>query len=169
MPHPLIAPPGSGTPAHIRRFRTHVRVRAEASGGAASVLEHELAPGCVAMPVHRHDGACEVLHVVAGTLWLWLDGEERCLEAGSSAVVPPGARHTVWVDVDAPGPTRFVAVCAPGGMERYYEDVAAHVPDAVDGRGPDMTGVLAAGARHGVVVELPSLYDLIARHGLSLA
>lgn len=166
---PLIAPPDTGTPAHIRRFRTRVRVRAEASGGAASVLEHALAPGCVAMPVHRHAGTCEVLHVVEGVLWLWLEGEERRLEAGSSAVIPPGARHTFWVDVDAPAPTRVVAVCAPGGMERYYEDVAAHVPDATTGRGPDMAGVLAAGARHGVETELASLYELIARHGLSLA
>src|SRR5688572_9533993 len=108
--------PGAGSHADIRRFRTRVRVRAEASGGAASVLEHELAPGCLAMPIHRHDGACEVLHVVAGALWLWLDGEERRLDAGASAVIPPGARHTFWVDVDAPAAARVVAVCAPGGM-----------------------------------------------------
>ena len=167
-PSPLVAPPGSGTAADIRRFRTSVRVRAEASGGAATVLEHALAPGCVAMPVHRHP-ACEVLHVLEGTLWLWLDGEERRLGAGSSAVVPPGARHTFWVDVDAPAPARFLAVASPGGMERYYEDVAAHVPDPSTGRGPAMDGVLAAGARHGVETEMGSLYDLVARHGVALA
>ncbi|MDF1502538.1 cupin domain-containing protein [Roseisolibacter sp. H3M3-2] len=166
---PLVAAPDAGTAADIRRFRTRVRVRAEASGGAASVLEHTLDAGCVAMPVHRHAGVCEVLHVLEGTLWLWLDGEERRLPAGSSAVVPPGARHTFWVDVDAPRPARVLVVASPGGMERYYEDVAAHVPDAATGRGPDMAGVLAAGARHGVEAELPSLYELIARHGLSLA
>lgn len=168
QPSPLVAAAGAGTDASIRRFRTRVLVRGDASGGAASVLEHALAPGCVAMPVHRH-AACEVLHVLDGALWLWLDGAERRLEAGGSAVVPPDARHTVWVDVDAPAPARFLAVCAPGGMERYYEDVAAHVPDGAAGRGPDMPGVLAAGVRHGVEPDMMSLYDLIARHGLSLA
>jgi len=165
----LVAAPDAGTDASIRRFRTRVRVRADASGGAASVLEHALAPGCVAMPVHRHAQACEVLHVLEGALWLWLDGVEQRLAAGSSAVIPPGARHTFWAEVDAPGPVRFLAVCAPGGMERYYEDVAAHVPDTAQGRGPDMAGVLAASARHGVEPDMMSLYDLIARHGLSLA
>jgi quercetin dioxygenase-like cupin family protein len=165
----LVAPPGAGTSADIRRFRTRVRVRAEASGGAASVLEHALAPGCVAMPVHRHAAVCEVLHVLDGALRLWLDGDERRLEAGSSAVIPPGARHTVWVDVDAPAPARWLAVLSPGGMERYYEEVAAHVPAPASGRGPEMSGVLAAGARHGVGVDMMSLYDLIARHGLALA
>ena len=164
---PLVAGPDSGTDASIRRFRTRVRVRGDASGNAASVLEHALAPGCVAMPVHRHD-ACEVLHVLEGALWLWLDGAEQRLAAGGSAVIPPGARHTFWVDVDALAPARFLAVVAPGGMERYYEDVAAHVPTGA-GRGPDMDGVLAACARHGVEPDMMSLYDLIARHGLSLA
>jgi quercetin dioxygenase-like cupin family protein len=169
QPAPLVAGPDAGTPADIRRFRTRVRVRAEASGGAASVLEHALAPGCVAMPVHRHVGVCEVLHVLDGALWLWLDGDERRLPTGSSVVIPPGARHTVWVETDAPAPARWLAVLSPGGLERYYEDVAAHVPGSAGGRGPDMPGVLAAGARHGVEVDMMSLYDLIARHGLALA
>ncbi len=167
-PASLVAAPGAGTDASIRRFRTTVRVRGDASDGAAAVLEHALAPGCVAMPVHRHAGACEVLHVLDGTLWLWLDGVEHRLAPGTVAVIPPGARHTFWVDVDAGAPTRFLAVVTPGGMERYYEDVAAHVP-ADARRGPDMAGVLAASARHDVEPDMMSLYDLIARHGLSLA
>ncbi len=164
----LVATPDSGTDASIRRFRTRVCVRGDASGGAASVLEHALAPGCVAMPVHRH-AACEVLHVLDGVLWLWLDGAEQRLAAGSSAVVPPHAPHTFWVDVDAPAPARFLAVCAPGGMERCYEDVAVHVMPGDGGRIRDMTAVIAACVRNGVEPDMMSLYDLIERHGLSLA
>jgi hypothetical protein len=54
-------------------------------------------------------------------------------------------------------------------MERYFEEVAAHVPPLGAGRGPDMSGVLGASARHGVEVDMASLYDLIGRHGLALA
>lgn len=169
MTSPLVAPPGAGTPASIRRFRTTVRIRAEASGGAASVLEHALDPGCLAMPVHRHAGVTEVLHVLRGTLVLWLDGQVIHATPGTSVVVPPGVPHTFWVDVDAPDATHVLAVVSPGGLERYYEDVAAHVPPHGAGQGPNMPEVLAASARHGVEVDMASLYDLIGRHGLALA
>jgi quercetin dioxygenase-like cupin family protein len=169
MDTPLIAAPGAGTVASIRRFRTTVRIRAEASGGAASVLEHALDPGCIAMPVHRHAGTTEVLHVLRGTLVLWLDGQVAHAPAGTSVVIPPGAAHTFWVDVDAPEATRVLAVLSPGGLERYYEEVAVHAAPNGTSRGPNMPEVLAASARHGVEVDMASLYELVGRHGLSLA
>jgi quercetin dioxygenase-like cupin family protein len=164
----LLAPPGAGTAARIRRFHTLVRVRGDASAGAASVLEHTLDPGCLSMPVHRH-AATEVLHVLDGALVLWLDGTELAAPAGTSVVVPAGAAHTFWVEPDASRAARALAVYAPGGMERYFEEVAAHVPPSGAGRGPDMAGVLDASARHGVDVDMGSLYELIGRHGLALA
>ena len=163
----LFAPPESGTETRIRRFRTRVRVRAEASHDAASVLEHALEAGCVAMPVHRHPGVTEVLHVLDGTLVVRLGADERAATAGTSVVVPPGAWHTLWVAPDAPEAARFLAVLAPGGMERYYEEVAAQL--RADDARPDMPAVLAASARHGVEVDMASLWDLIERHGLTLA
>ena len=36
-------------------------------------------------------------------------------------------------------------------------------------RGPDMAGVLDASSRHGVDVDMGSLYELIGRHGVALA
>ena len=168
LPNPsLVALPGHGTSAPIRRFRTTVRVRADASDGAVSVLEHTLDPGCIAMPVHRH-AATEVVHVLDGALALWLDGTVIDAPAGTSAVIPADAAHTFWVPVDAPRAARLLVVATPGGMERYYEDVSTHVPNDGSAR-PDMAGVLAASARHGVVVEMGSLYELIGRYGLSLA
>lgn len=164
----LLAAPGAGTAAPIRRFQTLVRVRGDASAGAASVLEHTLAPGCLSMPVHRH-AATEVLHVLGGALVLWIDGAELAAPAGTSVVVPARAAHTFWAEPDAPGAARALAVYAPGGMERYFEEVAAHVPPSGAGRGPDMAGVLDASARHGVEVDMASLYELIGRHGLALA
>jgi len=164
----LLAGPGAGTAAPIRRFHTTVRVRGDASKGAASVLEHTLQAGCLAMPVHRHAGATEVLHVLDGALVLWLDGAELAAPAGTSVVIPPGAAHTFWAEVDAPRTARALAVFAPGGMERYFEEVAAHVPPLGTGT-PYMPGVLGASSRHGVEVHMESLYELIGRHGLALA
>ena len=162
----LFATPEAGAESRIRRFRTRVRVRGEASHEAASVLEHTLEPGCIAMPVHRHPGITEVLHVLDGILVVRLGADERTAPAGTSVVVPPGAWHTFWVASDAPAAARVLAVVAPGGMERYYEEVAAQL--RADDR-PDMPGVRAASERHGIDVDMTSLWDLVERHGLELA
>ena len=163
----LVGAPNTGTSADIRRFRTRVRVPSEASGGAACVLEHVLAPGCVALPMHRH-AAAEVLHVLAGTLRVEIDNDSHVAAAGSSVVIPPGAWHTVWTDPEDTAPARFLAVCAPGGMDAYYADVARHVPPPGAGV-PDMEGISLVGERHGVEADLMSLYDLIERHGVELS
>lgn len=163
----LLGVPGTGADASIRRFRTRIRVPSEASGGAACVLEHALPSGCVALPLHRH-AAAEVLHVLAGALHLELADGSHLVEAGASVVIPPHAWHTVWTDPDDSAPARFLAVCAPGGMDRYYADVAAHVPPAGAGV-PDMAAIEAVSQRHGVETDLLSLYDLIERHGVELS
>ena len=162
----LFSAPGLGTAVPNRRFGTVVRVRSEASGGAASVLEHTLEPGCVAMPLHRHAATTEVLHILNGTLTVLVRGDLRPAGAGTSVVIPPGEWHTFWVAPDENDATRFLAIVAPGGLERYYEEVAANIPK----RGaPDIDAILATSVRHGVEVDMLSLYDLIERHGLTLA
>lgn len=158
----------ASTTAHIRRFQTFVRVTSESTRGTACVLEHVLAPGCVAMPVHRHAAWTEVLHVLAGAICVEVDGEAHDARAGSSLVIPAGAWHTLWTDRDAPGPARFLAVCAPGGMDRYYADVAAHVPPHGAGN-PDVAAIEALGHRHGVEADMMSLYDLIAKYDVELS
>ena len=163
----LLGAPGTGAAADIRRFRTRVRVASAASGGAACVLEHTLSPGTVALPMHRH-AAAEVLHVLAGTLRVEIEQDSHAAVAGSSVVIPPNAWHTVWTHPDDGAPARWMAVCAPGGMDRYYADVAAHVPPPGEGS-PDMDAIAAVGARHGVEADLMSLYDLIERHGVELS
>ena len=164
----LFAPPGAGRTATIRRFHTLVRVPSAASGGSAAVLEHTLEPGCVAMPLHRHV-ATEVIHVLAGALTVQVGNEVRPAPAGTSVVVPGGIWHTFWVALEESRPARFLAVVAPGGMDVYYQDVATHIPPPGAQRGPNIEAVLEASVRHGVEVDMLSLYDLIERHGLALA
>jgi quercetin dioxygenase-like cupin family protein len=167
-PDALFAPPGVGRTAIIRRFHTVVRVPAAASGGGAAVLEHTLEPGCVAMPLHRHV-ATEVIHVLAGALTVQVGNDVRPAPAGTSVVVPGDIWHTFWVDVNEMRPARFLAVVAPGGMDEYYQDVATHIPPPDTRRGLNIDAVLEASARHGVEVDMLSLYDLIERYGLALA
>lgn len=155
----------AGQPAHIRTFETLIRAPGELSGGALAILEHRLPPGTLAMPRHSHTAA-EAVTVVSGELTLEIGREVRLLRSGESVAVAPGVSHTFWVAVDAPHPAIFVAVVAPAGLERYYANVARAI---LDGGQPDMPAIHAAGARHGVDVEMDSLFELIERHTLQLS
>jgi len=152
-------------PAHIRSFETIIRAPGEATRGALAILEHRLPPGALAMPRHTH-AAAEGITVVSGELNVEIGREVRVLRAGDSVAVPPAVSHTFWVAVDAPRPAIFVAVVAPAGLERYYADVSRAV---LDGAQPDMKAVHAAGARHGVEVDMDSLFELIESHTLQLS
>ena len=152
-------------PAHIRSFETYIRSPGELSGGVLAVLEHRLPPGALAMPRHTH-AAAEAITVVTGELTVEIGRAVRVLRSGESIAVPPAVSHTFWVAVDATRPAIFVAVVAPAGLERYYASVSRAI---LDGGQPDMAAVHAAGARHGVDVDMDSLFELIERHTLQLS
>ena len=161
----LIRVPGQGKSAPIRRFGTLVQISGADTGGSVAVLEHELVEGTLAMPLHRH-AASEVLHVLSGTLMVQVDDDVHEMRSGTSIAIPAGRMHTFWVGPDEAGPASFLAVVSPAGLEKYYEEVSQHVPK----RGaPEMEGVLAAGERHGVEVDLDSMYDLIEKHTIQLS
>lgn len=152
--------------ARIRRFVSRPRVRAGETGGLHSVLEHALPPGIVAMPPHRHAAVAVTLWVTDGELWVRAGGRERALRPGDHATAAPGEWLAFWTrgGEGAPGAV-FLAIAAPGGLERYYEEVAALVA-----AGPiDIDRVVETGARHGVEVDLPGLLDLIERYAVHLA
>lgn len=54
------------------------------------------APGAFVAAEHVHPNQEERFEVLAGTLRLRIDGEERTLRAGEMAVVPPGRPHVWW-------------------------------------------------------------------------
>ena len=156
--------PGAGSPAAIRRFGTLVKVHADDTGGQYSVLEHTLEPETLAMPMHRHRLETKTLYAIEGSLTVQIDNEVYVAAPGASLVVPAGMMHTMWNETDRR--VRFLAIIAPGGLERYYGEVAALVPT----RGkPDMDGVIATSARYGIELDMLSLYDIIERHQVQLA
>jgi quercetin dioxygenase-like cupin family protein len=173
---PAVVPPGAGPRAAIRHFVTVTKVGAAHTGGAYCVLEHTLAPGYVAMPVHSHRVETKTLYVVAGSLAVQLGDAVSQAAAGATVLVPAGTAHTFWNarppalaerDGRGPGePARFLTVAAPAGLEEYYQAVAAHVPAAGP---PDVARILAVSADHGVEVDMLALLDIIERHQVQLA
>jgi mannose-6-phosphate isomerase-like protein (cupin superfamily) len=173
----LITPPGVGHgSAAIRRFTTVVKVPAAATGGAYSVLEQTLAPGFVAMPVHRHTRISRTLYVLEGAITVYLAGDIRPAVAGTTVHVPVDTPFTFWnarpaapSERDGRGagqPARVLVMTAPGGVEAYYAAVAAAISAAGT---PDMPVILAASEAHGVVVDTLSLLDLVERYEVELS
>jgi quercetin dioxygenase-like cupin family protein len=68
------------------------------------LLEAEVryAPGGALPPAHVHPAQDERFEVLAGSLRVVLDGEERTLAAGESLEIPRGAAHRMGAAGDAP-------------------------------------------------------------------
>ncbi len=158
------SPPGTGDPAHIRRFGTIVKVRGGDTEGRYSVLEHSLEKATLAMPMHRHRAETKTLYSLEGSLTVRLGADVFVATPGASIVVAAGAMHTMWNETERR--VRFLAVIAPGGLERYYAEVAGLIRP---GGRPDIDGVLAVSERYGVDVDMLSLLDILERHHVQLA
>ncbi len=139
-------------------------MHADDTGGQYSVLEHALEPESLAMPMHRHRIETKTLYAIEGSVTVQIDTEVFVATPGASLLVPAGTMHTMWNETDRR--VRFLAIVAPGGLERYYGEVAALV--ASSGK-PDIDGVIAASAKYGIELDMLSLYDIIERHQVQLA
>jgi quercetin dioxygenase-like cupin family protein len=159
MIHPI--PP---TSVPIRNFAGQIRVRAAQTGGALTVVEHTLPAGMIAMPLHTHTHETETSYVISGTLWVQLGKRVSRIGVGESVVKPSGVPHTFWNEGDAP--VRFLEMSTPGGLERWYEEIAAVIP----ARGEIEVGkVLEISRRFGIDFDMESLLDIMERHAVLLA
>jgi mannose-6-phosphate isomerase-like protein (cupin superfamily) len=68
-------------------------------------------PAGGATAAHYHRTTEELYLVVEGTGRLSIDGEERELEQGDCALIPPGATHKLFNT--GAGPLRVLCACAP--------------------------------------------------------
>lgn len=75
-----------------------------------SLAEATIPPGG-ATTEHYHRVTEELYLVSEGTGRLVLDGEERVIQAGDCALIPPGARHKLFNVGE--GPLRIVCACSP--------------------------------------------------------
>ena len=148
----------------IRNFRGEIRVRADQTGGGATIVEHVLPPGYIAMPLHTHRRETETTYVLEGTLWVQVGKRVTGLGAGETIVKAAGVPHTYWNEGRADA--RFLDVVTPGGLEPWYEEVAAIVP--VRGE-VDVGRVLEVSRRYGLEFDMDSLIDIMSRHEVVLA
>jgi len=161
--HPRIVRPDEGERIQIGGFGTTYKIRSTEAAGGAAVIEHTLAPGALAAPMHRHTHEDEITCVLEGEVTIQQGEEVTTAEAGAYVLKPRGIFHTFWNGGSSPA--RLIEIVAPGGFERYFEELQRIIP--AEGP-PDMAQLLALAARYGLEFDLSSLPVLMERHGVRL-
>jgi len=87
-------------------------------GGRFAVVEHLLAPGSNAAPMHRHTKEDEFSYVLEGRVWYHAAGEEHEAVVGDLVFKPRGEWHTFWNAADEPA--RVLEIISPGGLEEAF-------------------------------------------------
>jgi mannose-6-phosphate isomerase-like protein (cupin superfamily) len=97
-----------------------IRVSAEDSGGAMTVLEE--VPPMVDTPLHVHSREDELFYIVEGEHLITLGEQEHRLGPGDALFAPRGIPHAQR-RVE-PGVGRELIVLTPGGFEQFFRDLA---------------------------------------------
>jgi quercetin dioxygenase-like cupin family protein len=122
--------------------RTEIHLSGEDTAGAFCLLvDHP--PAGWSLPVHRHAGVAETIHVLEGDFEMTVDGQRSRLEAGQTIHVPADVLHAGGNVGAATG--RRVVIFNPAGMEDFFLEIGAASADAKAAP----ADALAAAKRHG--------------------
>jgi mannose-6-phosphate isomerase-like protein (cupin superfamily) len=122
--------------------RIVVRLSAEASGGTLTILEE--VPPLVDTPLHVHAKEDEVFHILEGEHVVQRGDEEVRLGPGDTIFLPRGVPHAQRRVKKGVG--RHLVICAPGGFEGFFRELARAERDGT--LGPD--AYAAASERFGI-------------------
>ena len=150
---PRIVGPTDGKAVDLGSLGVRFMIWTEETGGDFSLVEHPIPPRHLCAPLHRHSREDEYSFVLEGRMGAQLGDDVVYAEVGDLAFKPRGQWHTFWNAGDTP--CRILEIIAPGGFERFFEELAAGVgsPDDI-------------GARYGLELDPESVPRLCEEHGL---
>ena len=138
-------------------------IGADETEGRLSMLEVSIPPRTLIKP-HLHTNEDEFSLVLDGPIGI-RSGDETIEEvpAGSWLVKPRSVPHAMWNLGD--GAARVLEVVLPGGLERYFEEIAPVLRE----RGPEWTKRYAALAEaYGLTILDDWSDELQAKYGITL-
>lgn len=116
------------TPYRIGGFTCTYRMIGAESQGSNALMEVTLDPQNLFAPPHIHDNEDEWFYILEGHCRAMLGGTVQDLQAGDTAFVPRGTVHTLVNPNDQP--VRFLMGVTPAGMEPFFAEIAATLPDS---------------------------------------
>jgi quercetin dioxygenase-like cupin family protein len=139
--------PKDGEIAGAPEFRTdRFMVDGAETAGRLTVIEHTVAPGVLAGPLHHHSREDEYSYVLEGKMGALLGDDVVVAEAGDLVFKPRDQWHTFWNAGDEP--CRVLEIIAPAGFEDFFRGL------------DDLGGALNA--------EPQQLAELSQRYGLEM-
>jgi quercetin dioxygenase-like cupin family protein len=97
------------------------KLYSEDTGGRFALVEHPMAPGTFAVP-HVHHNEDEYSYVLEGEVGFQLGDKVTYARPGGLIAKPRDIWHAFWNE--SATPARVLEIMSPGGMERYFEDIA---------------------------------------------
>lgn len=153
---PRVLGPGQGLILGTTESTDRFMLDSVETAGRVAVVEHTIAPGVLAAPLHRHDREDEYSYVLEGRVGASFDGVEVYAAAGDFVRKPRGEWHTFWNAGD--GPLRILEIITPGGLEELFRLMGAPDPS------PDLLDDVET--TYGCAVDDIQTAALIDRHGL---
>jgi quercetin dioxygenase-like cupin family protein len=108
--------------------RIAVRVSSTDTNGAYAIVESVAAPGC-SPPMHLHRNEEEHFVVLAGTYRILIEDKVFDAQAGTSATVPRGSRHS-WRNISNET-GRLLVILTPGGFEKCIQTIRDNPADKI--------------------------------------
>jgi mannose-6-phosphate isomerase-like protein (cupin superfamily) len=146
--------PGEGESVWLVGDLIEVRLSAEDTGGAYSMIEETTPPGG-GPPPHIHANEDEAFCVLEGEVEFLLGGGTVPAGVGTCVHVPRGTLHT-FKNVGT-SPSRVLGVLTPGGFEGFFLEAgepAAGGSPAPEGE-PDVERIVEIGKRYGLEIPPP--------------
>lgn len=128
------------------------------TGGRFALVEHTIAPGALAAPMHKHSGEDEFTFVLEGTFAAILGDCEIVAQPGDLVFKPREQWHTFWNPTETP--TRVLELISPAGLEQFFRLIGAREAEQ------DLDQIAALAATIACDVDQNATAALIARHGL---
>lgn len=117
---PIFLPAGSGRTIQFMAV-TH-RLTSEQAGGSICIFESTFEPG-TGNNLHAHEREDEIAYVLEGSLEVRLPDRTASLVAGGVARLPRRLPHAIRNPLDTP--SRYLFLAVPGGLDRWFDAVAA--------------------------------------------
>jgi mannose-6-phosphate isomerase-like protein (cupin superfamily) len=162
-PAPKIVGPRDGKAGSLGSIGVRFMIDTdETYDGGFSLVEHPMGPRKLAAPLHRHSREDEYSYVLEGRMGALLGDDVVYAEPGDLVHKPRNQWHTFWNAGDEP--CRILEIIAPGGFEKFFEELVD--ADVAAGQ-PDHEWMASLFARYGIEHDYESVPALCERFGVT--
>jgi quercetin dioxygenase-like cupin family protein len=159
----LVLLPGEGKAIKIGGLGVVFKLFGTDTGGQFSVVEHPIAPGTLAGPLHVHHLEDEATYVLEGEIMAQVGDQVISASTGTLLFKPKNISHTFWNQSSAPA--RILEIISPAGFEKYFEELAELLVPAGP---PDISRLMFLAQKYDLELDMGSVMELSQKYHVNL-